>query len=193
MTRRHLVLIALSLASFVGTTRPARAAEESPFVLLGPRLVNAVSRVPASALASRFTLDRRVQMLVDETLERSPFFRRQWQRLALHPRLTLRLDVAGRSPIASTRAASTLSFLPDGKLLAEVSIPAGTDLVELIAHELEHILERLDGAHVAVRFADGDPTIRRTGRPAYETERAIHAGRTVAAEFAAARSLAAAR
>jgi hypothetical protein len=61
-----------------------------------------------------------------------------------------------------------------------IDITYGYQKVELIGHELEHLIEQLDGvdlaAHIARRVA------RRTDAGHYETQRAIQVGRRVAKE-----------
>jgi hypothetical protein len=79
----------------------------------------------------------------------------------------------------------------DGELrAAAVRVNAGDGLavVELVAHEFEHILEQLDG--VVLSAWAGRSGVYRVGGDAtdgpFETERARQIGRRVAGEFAAA-------
>ena len=71
---------------------------------------------------------------------------------------------------------------------AQVEVkPAGeVSLVELIAHELEHVLEQLDGANlVQAARGPGATAIRDEGEPRFETARAREVGIAVAAEYQA--------
>jgi hypothetical protein len=71
---------------------------------------------------------------------------------------------------------------------AEVEIGIGGDDAELIGHELEHIVEWLDGIHDGRRSNRGEGGVV-LGRPGeiVETARAVEVGRTVSRELAAAR------
>jgi hypothetical protein len=75
-----------------------------------------------------------------------------------------------------------VSALPDGSLLAVVAIPGGLRRAELVAHEVEHVLERLDGVKVASRHALGDGSVR-LGSGTFETARAVLVGQMVAGEY----------
>ena len=55
------------------------------------------------------------------------------------------------------------------------------DAAELIAHELEHILEQLDGVDLQAQAGNG--VVWKAGDGAFETRRAIEAGRRVAREI----------
>ena len=79
----------------------------------------------------------------------------------------------------------------DGQLrTAIVEVPVGDPMavVELLAHEFEHIVEQLDGVDLA-SWA-GRSGVRRVGGSdrdgAFETERARQIGRRVAGEYLAA-------
>lgn len=52
--------------------------------------------------------------------------------------------------------------------------------VELIAHELEHVIEQLDGVHL---FAASEHGVFRSATDAFETKRAIHVGELVERQF----------
>ena len=65
---------------------------------------------------------------------------------------------------------------------------SGDSLIELIAHEFEHILEQLDSvdlAAMAARSGTGVRAVSELGH--FETDRAIAAGRRVESEMASAR------
>jgi hypothetical protein len=68
----------------------------------------------------------------------------------------------------------------------EVSLVHGTAAAEIVAHELEHILEQLDGVDLTAlagsRGASSHGVRGRAGH-AYETERARRVGRAAAAEY----------
>ena len=183
MTRIHsrLASIALVLAY---TSSAAFAADPPSYDLLLP-----ISLHPGQSEvteAGRLHMDKGLQGLVDEMARRSPAFRRQWLRLARHPRLILKMELVPSSPVRYSDAATRIVTGADGWVTAVVAIPAGPRIVELIAHELEHILERLDGASMPERHAMGDASVRRNDGM-YETSRAVRSGRVALNEYLSAR------
>ncbi len=60
-----------------------------------------------------------------------------------------------------------------------------SDLIELIAHEVEHIIEQLDGLDLARLARLAPVTVWATGDQRFETQRATQMGRLVAAEVEA--------
>lgn len=158
---------------------PAPSPTPSAIDLLMPEAIEA-RLTPEPPMAS-VEVDGKLQGLVDDLLRRSPSFRRQWQRMVRFPRLSVRIELVHAYSVLDAHAATAVSTLPDGSRLAVVAIPGGLRLAELIAHEVEHILERLDGARVASQHAFGDASVRRASGT-YETARAVLVGRMVAAE-----------
>jgi len=110
----------------------------------------------------------------------SPTFRRQCARLAEHPEVLVRIDllVGGHNG-----AASALVERGHGSYRASVEIDVNKSAlyVEHIAHELEHVLEAVDGTdlpRLSRQRVDG--VINLGG--SYETARAQSVGRIVARE-----------
>lgn len=119
--------------------------------------------------------------LVEEMLRSSPTFRAQCSRLARASHLHVSLQ---RSLLAPPQSAVTrLVRHTDGRLDAEVEIGHVGDVVLLIAHEFEHIIEQLDDVNLAAmadRSGTGVHMDPATGH--FETERAIAIGQRVARE-----------
>jgi hypothetical protein len=148
--------------------------------LLMPEVVGTGST--GSAGTASVVVHAKLQGLIDDLLSRSPAFRRQWQRLERFPRLTIRIELVHANHFGSeTAAATTISVPPDRSLHAAVAVTGGQRLGELVAHELEHILERLDGIRVDSQHALGDPSVRRAAGT-FETARAVLVGQLVARE-----------
>ncbi len=110
----------------------------------------------------------------------SPTFRRQCARLAEHPEVLVRIDFLAR---VRNGGANALVERSDGSYEASVEIDASNSAlyVEHIAHELEHVLEAVDGTdlpRLARQRVDG--VMNLGGR--YETARAQSVGRMVAHE-----------
>jgi len=133
-----------------------------------------VVRPPNLSAASVF------QPVLDRMWRSSPTFNRQCRRLVAAPRLkvVLRLEELQRRPSFNGR---TILGRQDGILVAaEVVLSRTPDAVELIAHEVEHILEQLDG--VDLRAHVGSGLVWRRDDGAFETRRATDVGRRVARE-----------
>jgi hypothetical protein len=122
------------------------------------------------------------QPLIEAMLSRSPTFRRQYARLARAPLMlvVLRADMpAGRRVDAltqiSSRGASGVEAL--------VHVMPSTRTVELIAHELEHIIEQLDGVNLRAKSRLRSSGVRVTAdEGTFETTRAVLTGQRVARE-----------
>jgi hypothetical protein len=132
--------------------------------------------------ASNLTIASFYQPIIDAMLARSPTFRRQCARIAATPLLSVLI----RSDTAVGRRAKALTQihrLPGGRVEANVQLSHGTDVRELIAHEIEHILEQLDGVDLHAKSQLRGSGVRRVpDLEAYETTRAIVTGRRVAHE-----------
>jgi hypothetical protein len=69
----------------------------------------------------------------------------------------------------------------DGLIVAILRMRPTGNTVELIAHELEHVLEFTEGLKFLMESSRGSSRVRLSGG-AYETQRAMDAGRRVAQE-----------
>jgi hypothetical protein len=87
------------------------------------------------------------------------------------------------SPIALPRfrrAETTISRYDSGFLRAQVVVPPGADFIELLAHELEHVVEQIEGVDLAASVRGRQGTQDLGGF--FETVRARDAGRAAASE-----------
>lgn len=120
--------------------------------------------------------------VVERMLARSSTFRRQCARLAA----ATHLFVSIRSEPSRRTRASALTEIqrhPGGRVDAVVWIGPSARLTELIAHEIEHILEQLDGVDLRAKSQLRGSGVRRIADlEAYETTRAIVTGQRVARE-----------
>jgi hypothetical protein len=175
-----ICLHSISLLAQPGSlATPARPFEQSAIDLVMPETIGSSTVVAYQPAA--VVVDSKLRALIDDLLQRSTAFRRQWQRLTRVPRLSIRIELVHVHRVGAADAATEVSDLPDGSLVAVVAIPGGVRLAELIAHEVEHVLERLDGVKVAARHALGDRSVRH-GSGTFETARAVLVGQMVAAE-----------
>ena len=122
--------------------------------------------------------------VVDSMVRGSATFRRQCLRIANAPGMTIVLDWFHPHATDHLRARTVLSTTPDGRRYATVGIRPLDDPVELIAHEMEHVIEQLDA--VDLRTLATVPTSGVRGcdcrDQGFETIRAIRAGRAAAEE-----------
>ena len=118
-------------------------------------------------------------------LSLSAIFRAQCRRIAESQavRVLIRIDPALRE--RTFRARTTFARTAAGSLVARVDISL-RDPIEWIAHELEHVVEQLDGLRLPALADEFRGVWRSTGNM-FETTRAIEAGRAVVAEVRRAR------
>jgi hypothetical protein len=137
---------------------------------------------PAGSFAGAATppnirVDPLLAPLVDEVLQKSPTLRRQWQTIAAAPRLRVFLtSTAILRETPSARARTEVSRFAFGSIRAVVELPSAADITELLPHELEHVLEQLDGLDLAALAQTSSSGVQEIGRGVYETRRARSAG-----------------
>jgi hypothetical protein len=66
---------------------------------------------------------------------------------------------------------------------AVIEIPISPDMVELLPHELEHVIEQLDGVDLVALAAAGTDGVSEVDPRIFETARARAAGRAVIREL----------
>ena len=146
--------------------------------------------VPADAPpASSVTLPQNLkvhpmyQPYVESMLRWSPTFRRQCLRLAHAPWLTVVLQQLYARPSQMLRARTHFERDSVGRRTATMAIGSLDDQVELIAHELEHVIEQLDGVDLHARATLPETGVRSLDEDAgFETIRAVRAGRAASEE-----------
>jgi hypothetical protein len=139
------------------------------------------SSTPALQLPDNLVVPRSLLPLVGSMWSRSPTFRRQCGRLAQRPDIVVRFELTASVDRRGGR--SRLERRP-GRMTAAVQIGLGAPsaYVELIAHELEHVLEQLDGTDLATLERLGVEGVMRGPHEGYDTLRARSIGRAVARE-----------
>jgi hypothetical protein len=125
----------------------------------------------------RLVVKPTLERVVDDGLERSPTLRRQCDELAA-ARAVVAMEW-GRTD-SQSRAISRME-VHDGVVVAVVSIPPVAEAIELVAHELQHVIERTRGLDFeAESKRPGSGVWRAFG--GWETQTAIDVGRQVARE-----------
>jgi hypothetical protein len=122
------------------------------------------------------------QSVVEQMWRDSPTFRQQCITLAAAPELTVRIRGESRPSPSGVRSRTEISISRGRVTLADIVLMSPAETVELLAHELEHVVEAAEG----VRLKDHGCTGTSMGH-AQESCRAVAAGRRAAAEVQAAR------
>jgi hypothetical protein len=136
------------------------------------------------AIPDNLHVDAMYRPLLESMLERSPTFRRQCLRVASDPRLTVHLYPAGSTWTRGARAITHFVRGTGGGLDAEIYLTRLDDHVELIAHELEHVIEQLDQVDLSFRASLPDTGVSQSlsSDATFETTRAAQVGLRVARE-----------
>lgn len=161
----------------------------------GAQTMSAVSvaheYVPSTAVApgqlsipSNVRISSVYRKLVDDMLRRSPTFRRQVLRLASARHLTVNLQAAAPPWQRSVRATTKFDRDRVGGLSAQIEILPMHDPVELIAHEIEHVIEQLDDVDLETKADRANSGVRSatSGGVVFETTRATRTGLQVVQE-----------
>jgi hypothetical protein len=144
------------------------------------QLLSVALKKPDAPLPGNLILADVLRPLVVAMWERSPTFRRQCVRLAEHPDVIVHVEIA--LGVKGAAARSHVEQHQAGRNAAvQIEWRNPARYAELIAHELEHVLEQLEGVdlrRLARQHVDG---VMQLGQD-YETARARSVGQTVARE-----------
>jgi hypothetical protein len=134
------------------------------------------ARVP---LPLNVAIDQSLRGRLEERVALSTTLQRQFGVIAGAPAVVeVRVSLA---PLpAFRRAETTISRYDSGFIRARVVVPPGVDFVELLAHELEHVVEQIERVDLAALARTGGATQDPDG--VFETARARDAGRAAASE-----------
>jgi hypothetical protein len=187
---QNFAVLIMTICAWTLTLRPANAQTNSEIGRAHASLAPVRQYVAAEAAPARlilppnFIVPDDFRSTVESMLRGSPTFRRQCLRIAGEP--TLKIVLVFRPPPwrSDVRATTAITRQPDGRKLARITIPPRHDVVELIAHEFEHIIEQLDGVDLAARASRPNTGVRAQMREQqmFETVRATRMGRKVARE-----------
>jgi hypothetical protein len=137
-------------------------------------------------LAHNLTVTSLYRPMIEQMLARSATFRRQCARIASARTLTIEIraePVLRRQAIAGW---SNIVRRTNGSMHALINVAPVGRAAELIAHELEHVIEQLDGInlrHMSRVPSSGVRECECDDFAAYETTRAILTGVRVAEEM----------
>ncbi len=143
-----------------------------------------LTAAPPGDLPSNLETARVFQPFLNRLWTSSPTFRYQCRRLAGEAGLRVAVLVEDQpGPTLSLHARTILTRQGGTLVSAQIHLKPGLDVPELIGHEIEHILEQLDGVDLSAQTVNG--AVWRTDDGAFETRRAIEVGRRIAREMAA--------
>jgi hypothetical protein len=112
----------------------------------------------------------------------SPTMRRQCAAIAKTPyvRVVLRSVSRHHQP---TRAQTTIQRYEAGLVRVIIEVPVSADIAELLAHELEHTLEAIEGLDLPSQAKVGGSGVTELVKGVYETARAERIGRLASDEI----------
>jgi hypothetical protein len=134
-------------------------------------------------IAGTFHIDVPLRPTVRDMLARSATFRRQWNVVTGRRGVHLTVFLTDGVLVPACRARTTIKKYSSGLLLAVVVIPPKGDYPELLAHELEHVIEQIEGVDLAALARSGSTGVRERPDGAFETARAQNVGLVVAMEL----------
>lgn len=137
--------------------------------------------------AATFVVASSFEPVLEDVLGASPTVRRQFERIATAAGVRVYITLTLSLP--SDRLAQTdFRSSADGfEARVEIATPLRAyEYAELLAHEFEHVLEQLEGVNLVSLARRGERGVERLPDGAYETERAIGAGRRASLEVSGA-------
>ena len=141
--------------------------------------------LPCYELPANIRTTLELRDAVASLLARSPTLRAQCEKIAAAPKTYVTVEYRVGPFSAQTRARSTARRFPSGLLMVDVEIPpASQEFAELLAHELEHVTEFIEGVDFKALAQSTDSGIVQCGiAGSFESVRAQQAGRAAAAEI----------
>jgi hypothetical protein len=117
--------------------------------------------------------------LISRMARQSPTFRAQCERIARTSGLIVRMRFAGPRDDRPFNARTTVRRHEYGAVIAEVDLYVPIDVVEIVAHEFEHLVEQIQGTDLRKLSRVRGSGVTEVRRGEFETERAVEAGRRV--------------
>lgn len=134
----------------------------------------------SQTLPANVDVPRHLEPTLRRMYGRSPTFRTQCERIARARDLQVRMRIDHSIP---TRCRAFTIIRRQGyEIRAEIHLPINADLPELVAHELEHVIEQIEGLNLRKLSRIKGAGVYEIDRELFESDRAQAAGRVVAAE-----------
>jgi len=169
------VLVPWSVAAVIGSSSSARASAAEA-------AQRAEQPAKASPWACRLIPAAGVRSVVEKGMERSETIRRQCDELAA-ARAVVVLEWGATAD--SQLHARTAMEVRDGVVVASVKLPPIGDIIVLMAHELQHVIEQTRGLDLRVEAERAGSGVWRTSGNYYETQAAVDVSRRVEEELRA--------
>ena len=163
MRNTRFVVGAMVVVVVLGFGRRARAQEPS------------TQQCPA--IPVNIMVDRAFRSIVASAIAEVETIRKQCEVIAAARHLRVRIRFRAGSLLGGVRAQATITRYEYGAIVADITIPATSRHVEMLAHELEHVIEQLEGMRLAELAGQGRAGVTRFADGAFETARADRAGR----------------
>lgn len=141
-----------------------------------------IEQAECGQVPGNLSMENGFRPIVEKAIAQAPTIRRQCATIAAapHVRVVVRLQL-GRL-LGGARAQATITRYEHGALFAEIHIPVCVNQIEMLAHELEHVIEQIEGVNLAQRVEVRGSGVSRMADGAFETKRAEAAGRAAADE-----------
>lgn len=151
-------------------------------VLLCGKVLSAepVQQCQRSRLPANISLANDLDRVLEDLCDRSSTFKAQCERLAAAE--NLRVVVHLNTSLPSRFRALTRIWRRGREIRADVHVPPGHALVELLAHEFEHLIEQVEGLNLRKLARKRGSGVHEIERELFESDRAVRAGRLVANE-----------
>jgi hypothetical protein len=133
------------------------------------------------ALPSNLAFNGDLKRVLQRLYDASPTFRLQCQRIAGATNLSVHVQVY--ATFLRRCRAFTIFRRDHHRLRADVHLPPGSALIEMVAHEFEHIVEQIEGLDLRRLARVRGSGVREVDRDVFETDRAQAAGRSVMLEW----------
>lgn len=137
---------------------------------------------PALDLPINLRVPENMRPMLKRMLRSSATFRRQIAVLTAKPAVRVSVNYGGMRGDRNYHALSTVRKHEWGAMLVDTTVFVPTDLVEIMAHELEHVCEQMEGVDLpSLSRRKGGGVYNLNGH--YETVRAIRAGQNATREY----------
>jgi hypothetical protein len=185
MVRLREVLRAGSFLLIISISRAADAQTPVQTVVLATEAMEAPPLTHSGELLtdlpSNLRVPRDLRPMLEQALQRSPTFQRQMRTLLHTQRVRMSVSYGGLRGLKLFQARSTVTHHEYGALIVDTVLFAPADMVELIAHEIEHVCEQIEGVDLHALAGRRDSGVYDIDGH-YETRRAIVAGHRVSRE-----------
>lgn len=133
-------------------------------------------------LPPNLSVPGQLRPLLEEALERSPTFREEIDLLRRTPRVRVTIRYGDLSIWHQMSAESLLHRYEFGAMMVETELYTLRDVVEVVAHELAHVCEAIEGVDLRALADRPGSGVRHVTARHYETRYAVETGLRVARE-----------